>query len=102
HSLGINDPGHRHGAVNSGTGLGSANRYVAADVTGTDATANQPLQVTGISLNGGVNNGSLSVSDTIGVSDGITINDLVTIGPQTGSEPVDSAAYLVVNVEAKL
>lgn len=45
---------------------------------------------------------SIGVTDGIGVSDAIAISDPVTIGPQTGAEPTDTVAYIVLTPQVKL
>jgi microcystin-dependent protein len=98
HTLGVNDPGHTHNLTAQLTGAGSGQYPQVATAATTQALADIVGSTTGITLTGGVNNGTLAVSDGITVNNGtLAVSDTITIGPQTGSEPVDSAAYAVLN-----
>ena len=92
-SIGYSDPGHFHGidvfnhsfvTVAPGATYASTNDFGSTPNNPDAATAK--LKATGII----VNNGTLAVSDNI------------SVGPQTGAEPTDSGAYIVLQPQVKL
>jgi hypothetical protein len=92
-SVGFSSGNHSHGIAGGGGYFVYSTGAGPQTYLGTTGGYNigQLTTVTDVSGSGvTVNNGSLSVSDTI------------TVGPQTGAEPVDSSAYIVLQPQVKL
>lgn len=91
---GYSDPGHTHpiGTYNSAGG-GEPGTSGNINPVGT----NTGLGYIGITLN----LGTLAVGGAPSIGS-LAITNTMTFGPQTGSEPVDTVAYFVVQTEVKL
>jgi len=104
-------PKHKHTKNGAASKTGTVTKFgtVSVSVPGLTQVAgfNGPggqyhLGTTGSNLLAYSPGAAMTVSDGIGVTDGIGVSDTITIGPQTGAEPVDSSAYIVLNPQVKL
>lgn len=91
------------GAVGTRRPKHKTSKAGAVTKTGTIAVTGGPYVFdfpAGSGLQSGVTTGA--TSSTPGVTDTIGISDTTTFGPQTGNEPIDTPAYLVLQPQVKL
>jgi len=83
-SFSVNDPGHNHGGVTSGPSIGIQEHSVGNNSTW------------GVYSGGNWDPTPTSAHTHTIPSSGTSISVTGNVGPQTGNEPTDSAAYLVI------